>query len=111
MPSFSQKVIIVQQTSSYGEDWYFVFYLLVYPCWLVFEKSWINTIVAHQSTQVKKVDEQAIAQLELDRYIEAQASAIAPELKAVEITFFDHEYYAGEKLVAAISYDHDLTQP
>jgi hypothetical protein len=32
-------------------------------------------------------------------------------LTPIEISFYDHEYYAGDKLIAAISYDDDLTQP
>jgi hypothetical protein len=41
-----------------------------------------------------------------------QAQAISPEsLTTVEISFYDHEYYAGNELIAAITYDHDLTQP
>jgi hypothetical protein len=33
------------------------------------------------------------------------------ELRSVEISFEDHEFYAGQKLVASISHDDDLTQP
>lgn len=76
--------------------------------------SWINAIITHQSTQLEKVDEQSIAQAQLNDYIAAQAQAVAPEeLRTVEISFFDHEYYAGNKLIAAITYDHNdfVTQP
>jgi hypothetical protein len=85
--------------------------------------SWINAIITHQSTQLEKVDEQSIAQAELNDYIAAQANAMsddkplriyAPEeLRTVEISFYDHEYYAGDELIAAISYDHTdfATQP
>ncbi|WGV29141.1 hypothetical protein [Halotia branconii] len=30
---------------------------------------------------------------------------------SVEISFYDHEIYCGDKLIAAIAYDDDLTQP
>jgi hypothetical protein len=33
------------------------------------------------------------------------------ELRSVEISFEDHEFYAGQKLVASITHDDDLTQP
>jgi len=33
------------------------------------------------------------------------------ELRSVEISFEDHEFYAGQKLVARITHDDDLTQP
>ena len=57
-------------------------------------------------------DEQALAQAELYSHLESQAEAVASEhLTTVEISFYDHEYYLGEKLVAAITYDDDLTQP
>jgi hypothetical protein len=57
--------------------------------------TWINAILSHQFAQLQRVDEQAIAQ------------AVAPEeLTPVEISFYDHEYYAGDKLIAAITYDH-----
>ncbi|MBE9037194.1 hypothetical protein [aff. Roholtiella sp. LEGE 12411] len=58
--------------------------------------TWVNAILNHQSTQLHKVDEQAIA---------------PEELTPVEISFYDHEYYNGDKLVAAITYEDDLTQP
>ncbi|MCC5618072.1 hypothetical protein LC605_23900 [Nostoc sp. CHAB 5836] len=32
-------------------------------------------------------------------------------LTPIEISFYDHEYYAGDKLIAAIRYDDDLTRP
>lgn len=35
----------------------------------------------------------------------------SPELTPVEISFYDHEIYAGQKLIAAITHDEDLTQP
>lgn len=74
-------------------------------------KTWIDAIIAHQFSQVKKPDEQAIAILEFDNYIEEYGKTYAPELTRVEITYFEHEYFVGEKLVAAISYDHDLIEP
>ncbi|MCG6138455.1 MAG: hypothetical protein MET45_28170 [Nostoc sp. LLA-1] len=58
------------------------------------------------------VDEQALAQAELETHIQVQAQTVAPEeLTSVEISFYDHEIYAGQKLVAAITYQEDLTQP
>lgn len=57
-------------------------------------------------------DEQTVAQAELDTYIETQAQTVAPEeLTPIEISFYDHEVYAGQKLIAAITHDEDLTQP
>ncbi|MBN3957436.1 MAG: hypothetical protein HWQ39_00815 [Nostoc sp. NMS8] len=68
--------------------------------------------MTHQSTQLQKVDNQALAQAELDNYIADQAQAIAPEpLRIVEISFDHHEYYAGDQLIANISHDDNLTQP
>ncbi|MHC5853857.1 hypothetical protein [Nostoc sp.] len=74
--------------------------------------TWVNAIITHQSTQLQKVDNQAISQAELDNYIADQAQAIAPEpLTIVEISFYHHEYYADDKLIASISYDDThLTQ-
>ncbi len=75
-------------------------------------QTWVNAIITHQSTQLQKVDNQALAQAELDNYIADQAQAIAPEpLRIVEISFDHHEYYAGNQLIASISYDDNLTQP
>ncbi|ODG99934.1 hypothetical protein A4S05_35600 [Nostoc sp. KVJ20] len=75
-------------------------------------ESWVNAIITHQSTNLQKVDNQALAQAELDSYIADQAQAIAPEpLIIVEISFDHHEYYAGDQLIASISHDDDhLTQ-
>ncbi|WP_375495220.1 hypothetical protein [uncultured Nostoc sp.] len=75
--------------------------------------TWVNAIITHQSTQLQRVDEQALAQAELDNYIATQAQAIAPELfTIVEISFDHHEYYAGYQLIASISHDDNhLTQP
>ncbi|MHC5822543.1 MAG: hypothetical protein ACYT04_43580 [Nostoc sp.] len=75
-------------------------------------ETWVNAIITHQSTQLQKVDNQALAQAELDNYIATQAQAIAPEpLTIVEISFDHHEYYADDKLVASISHDDNhLTQ-
>ncbi|MCG6138749.1 MAG: hypothetical protein MET45_29840 [Nostoc sp. LLA-1] len=68
--------------------------------------AWINAILTHQSTQLQKIDEQTKAQAELDQYISDQAQAIAPEeLTTVEINFYHHEVYAGQRLIAYITYD------
>ena len=75
-------------------------------------ETWVNAIITHQSTQLQKVDNQALAQAELDDYIADQAQVVAPEpLRIVEISFDHHEYYAGDELVASISHDDNhLTQ-
>ncbi|MBD2439808.1 hypothetical protein [Nostoc sp. FACHB-110] len=53
-------------------------------------------------------DEQAIAQDELNQYVAEQAQAVAPEeLRVVDISFYDKEYYAGDKLIATVSHDDD----
>ncbi|YAF98939.1 MAG: hypothetical protein AB3A66_28480 (plasmid) [Nodularia sp. CChRGM 3473] len=52
-------------------------------------------------------------------YATAATATVTPsvkrveELTPVEISFYDHEYYCGDKLVAAINYDHAdfVTQP
>ena len=58
--------------------------------------TWINAIITHQSAQLHKIaDEQTIAQ------------ALAPEpLTTVEITFYHHEVYTDNKLIASITHDH-----
>ncbi|WP_414569430.1 hypothetical protein [Nostoc sp. CCY 9925] len=69
-------------------------------------------IAQYQASKLQKINEQDIAQAEFDQYIEDQAQSIAPEeLTAREISFYHHEYYALGKLIAAIDYDNDLTQP
>ena len=79
--------------------------------------AWISAIAEYQSSKIQKLtpatpDNQAISQAELDHFITTQAQAVAPEpLTPVEISFYDHEYYAGDKLIAAITHDDDLTQP
>lgn len=74
--------------------------------------TWVNAIITHQSTQLQKVDNQALAQAELDNYIADQAQAVAPEpFRIVEISFSDYEYYASNQLIASISHDDNhLTQ-
>jgi hypothetical protein len=79
--------------------------------------SWISAIVNYQASKIQKLtpaapDEQALAQAELDGYIADQAQIVAPEpFRIVEISFDHHEYYAGNQLVASISYDDNhLTQ-
>ncbi|AVH63892.1 hypothetical protein [Nostoc sp. 'Peltigera membranacea cyanobiont' N6] len=74
--------------------------------------TWVNAIITHQSTQLQKVDNQALAQAELDHFIADQAQAVAPEpLTIVEISFDHHEYYADDKLIASIAHDDNhLTQ-
>jgi isopentenyldiphosphate isomerase len=73
-------------------------------------ETWVDAIITHQSTQLQKVDEQATAQAELDGFIAHQVQA--PEsLTAVEISFYDHEFYALQELIASITHDDNLTQP
>jgi hypothetical protein len=63
-------------------------------------ETWVNAIINHQSAKLQKVDE--------------QAKPVASEkLTTVEISFYDHEYYAGDKLIASITYDDTdfVTQP
>ncbi|MBD2452217.1 hypothetical protein H6G76_34990 [Nostoc sp. FACHB-152] len=53
-------------------------------------------------------DEQAIAQAELNQYVAEQAEAVAPEeLRVIDISFYDKEYYAGNKLIATVTHDDD----
>ncbi|WP_180277493.1 hypothetical protein [Nostoc sp. 'Peltigera malacea cyanobiont' DB3992] len=76
--------------------------------------TWVNAIITHQSTQLQKIDNQALAQAELDHFIATQAQTVAPEpLTTVEINFYHHEVYCGKELIAYIAYDHDdlITQP
>ncbi|MBD2359326.1 hypothetical protein H6G41_32890 [Tolypothrix sp. FACHB-123] len=54
------------------------------------------------------VDEQTLAQAELEQNITQQGEALAPEeFTIVEITCYDYEIYVGDKLIASITYDHD----
>jgi hypothetical protein len=56
--------------------------------------TWVNAIITHQFSQLQKTTTQA-----------------SEKLTTVEISFYDHEIYAGKSLVAAITHDDDLTQP
>ncbi|WP_373527351.1 hypothetical protein [Nostoc sp.] len=73
--------------------------------------SWISAIANYQASKIQKLtpatpDNQALAQAELDHFIATQAQAIAPEpLTTVEISFYDHEVFAGNKLIASITHD------
>ncbi len=72
------------------------------------KSAWVDAIVAHQSSQLLHVDEQAIAQAQLEDHLSQQAQAVAAEeVTSVEISFYDHEIYADDKLVAKITHDHD----
>ncbi|MCC5617876.1 hypothetical protein LC605_22885 [Nostoc sp. CHAB 5836] len=57
-------------------------------------QTWINAIIAHQSAHPEQFTTPA-----------------SIPLTPIEISFYDHEYYAGDKLIAAIHYDDDLTRP
>lgn len=52
-----------------------------------------------------EVDSQAVAQTELVARVEAQTQTVALEIKTVEISFYEHEVYAGDKLIADIWHD------
>jgi hypothetical protein len=81
--------------------------------------SWISAIAEYQSSKIHKTtpaapDNQALAQVELDHFITTQAQTVALEtVTPVEISFYDHEYYAGDKLIATITHDDNdfVTQP
>ncbi|MDZ7969962.1 MAG: hypothetical protein RM368_34335 [Nostoc sp. DedSLP03] len=78
---------------------------------------WRSAIANYQASKIQKLtpaapDEQTTAQAELNDYIANQAQAVAPEpLTTREISFYDHEIYSGNHLIATISHDDDLTQP
>ncbi|MDJ0734874.1 MAG: hypothetical protein QNJ47_12530 [Nostocaceae cyanobacterium] len=60
------------------------------------------------------VDEQVLASVELEDQTTQQAQAVVPEdITTVEISFYDHKIYAGDELIAQITYDHNdfVTQP
>lgn len=60
------------------------------------------------SRQVAINSEQAVSQAELESDLEEQAQAIAPEkFNTIEISFYDHEVYLGNTLIACITHDHD----
>jgi hypothetical protein len=75
--------------------------------------AWINAIIAHQSSQLKKVTDatevKAKAENTTDTKIDAKSEV--NELTTVEISFSDHEIYSGRKLIASITHDDNhLTQ-
>jgi hypothetical protein len=75
--------------------------------------AWINAIIAHQSSQLKKVTDatevKAKAENTTDTKIDAKSEV--NELTTVEISFYDHEIYADSKLIASITHDDNhLTQ-
>ncbi|MBD2303540.1 hypothetical protein [Nostoc sp. FACHB-190] len=70
---------------------------------------WISAIASYQSTHIQK-----IAQAELDSHIADQAQAVAPEeLTIKEINPHHYEIFAGNQLIAYITYDSSefVTQP
>ncbi|BAY73273.1 hypothetical protein NIES23_61010 (plasmid) [Trichormus variabilis NIES-23] len=75
------------------------------------KNAWIAAIAQHQAQRIHRIapaalDEQAQAQEELENFIAQQAEEIAPESLTVrEISFYEQEYYAGERLIATITYD------
>jgi hypothetical protein len=77
--------------------------------------SWITAIASrapeaiadYQASKIEK-----IAPAAPDEQAAAKAQPVALEkLTTVEISFYDHEFYALNELIAAITYDDDLTQP
>ncbi|MEA5507995.1 hypothetical protein VB735_33920 [Halotia wernerae UHCC 0503] len=69
--------------------------------------AWMNAISRYQASILEKV-----APAAPNEQATTQAQAIAPEeLTPIEISFYDHEYYCGTQLIAAITYEDDLTQP
>jgi hypothetical protein len=75
--------------------------------------AWINAIIAHQSSQLKKVtnttEVKAKAENTTDTKIDAKTEV--NELTTVEISSFDYEIYADSKLIASITHDDNhLTQ-
>jgi hypothetical protein len=88
--------------------------------------AWISAIAQHQAQRIHRIapaalDEQAMpsatswtnAQAELENYITQQAEEIAPEeLTTQQINPHHFEVYAGKRLIAYITYDHEhVTQP
>ncbi|MBD2505585.1 hypothetical protein [Anabaena azotica] len=77
------------------------------------KNAWIAAIADYQAQRLYKIaplalDEQTLAQAELDNYIANQAQAIAPEeLTTQQINPHHFEVYAGNRLVAYISYDNN----
>lgn len=54
------------------------------------------------------IDKQGALQIELESNLQRQAQLLAPEnFKAIEITFYDHEVYAGDKLIGCIAYEYE----
>ncbi|MBD2505166.1 hypothetical protein [Anabaena azotica] len=76
------------------------------------KNSWVAAIADYQAGRIHKIaplalDEQAIAQAELYQHIAQQAQDIAPEeLTTQQINPHHFEVYAGNRLVAYISYDN-----
>ncbi|MEJ1930858.1 hypothetical protein WDZ92_11400 [Nostoc sp. NIES-2111] len=83
------------------------------------KNAWINAIAQHQAQRIYRIapaapDQQAMpsatswtnAQAELENFIAQQAEEIAPESLTVrEISFYEQEYYAGDRLIATVTYD------
>lgn len=62
--------------------------------------------MAYTAHRQQAVNEQTLAQAELQQYINQQAQAVAPEEpRVVDISFFDKEYYVGNKLIATVTHD------
>jgi hypothetical protein len=76
-------------------------------------QTWIDAIIGHQSAQLQKIDRPALSQFAIrksqfaikESCVDNQANA-PEELTPREISFYHHEYYAGDRLIAAIHYDH-----
>ncbi|BCL40127.1 hypothetical protein [Nostoc sp. MS1] len=75
------------------------------------KNAWISAIAQHQAQRLHRIApaalyEQALAQAELENFIAQQAEEIAPESLTVrEISFYETEYCAGDRLIATVTYD------
>jgi hypothetical protein len=67
--------------------------------------SWISAIASRAPEAIADYQASKIQKL-TPAAPDNQAQPVAPEaLTTVEISFYDHEYYAGDKLIASITYD------
>lgn len=67
-----------------------------------------------QALFAHEVEKDASNQTELENHPTQERQIVSPqELKVIEISFYDHEIYAGKKLIACITYHCDdcITQP
>ena len=65
-------------------------------------------MIVPQYTRIVTIDEQSIAQAELNAYIEAQAQAIAPEpeIQFIDLdAFYNYEAQVAGEVIATITHD------